>query len=290
MNKPLHLLLALLLTLGWTSPAIADGPPAWTLQGENNTVWLLGSIHLLREQDHPLPGRVDRLWSDSDILVLEVNLGDIDPMEMNRIMSRHGQLPAEYSLTDVLDDTTLARTREMVNEFGLPEDRALQLRPWLLATMLTVLAIENAGYQSALGLDMHLYQRARETNREVRGLESTEDQLRPLYELEAEMEARYLRVTLDEINGIEAQVPEMVRAWRENDQSTLEALLIEGFAEFPELYEAAMAARNRAWVPQIIDMLDDQQDYLVVIGSAHLLGPDNVIELLREQGFEADTF
>ena len=280
----------LLLVLTWAAPVQADGPPAWSLQGENNTVWLLGSIHLLREQDYPLPETVERLWSQSEVLVLEVNLDDLDPMEMNRILAQHGRLPAEYTLADIVDESTLARTREIVNELGLHADRALQLRPWLLATLLTVQAIENVGYESGLGLDMYLYQRAREAGREVRGLESTEDQLRPLYELERELEVRYLRHTLDDIENLEQQVPDMVRAWRENDQAALEALLIDGFAEHPELFDAALAARNRAWVPQIIDMLEDEQDYLVVVGSAHLVGPDNVIELLREQGFEVKAF
>jgi len=287
LSRPFALLL---LALIWTVPVQADGPPAWSLQGENNTVWLLGSIHLLREQDYPLPEKVEHLWSGTEVLVLEVNLDELDPMAMNRILAQHGRLPAETTLVDILDETTLERTREIVNELGLPEDQALQLRPWLLTTMLTVQAIEKAGYQSGLGLDMHLYQRAREAGREIRGLESTEDQLRPLYELEREMEVRYLRHTLEDIENIEQQVPEMVRAWRENDHAALETLLIDSFAEFPELSDAALATRNRAWVPQIIAMLEDERDYLVVVGSAHLVGPDNVIELLREQGFEAEAY
>ncbi len=283
-------LLLLLMAAACNAPASKEGPPAWALEGENNTVWLLGSIHLLREQDYPLPERVEQLWKQSDVLVLEVNLAEADPMEMGRIIGQHGRLPTETTLADVVDEATLAQTRKIVNELGLQENHALQLRPWLLATMLTVQAIEDAGYQSELGLDMHLYQRAQEAERELRGLESTDDQLRALYELAPEMEARYLRYTLEDIEDIEQQVPHMVRAWRENDQSALVEILAEGFAEFPALYEAAMVERNRAWIPQIIAMLEDEQNYLVVVGSAHLVGPDNVIDLLREQGYEADTF
>jgi hypothetical protein len=33
-------------------------------------------------------------------------------------------------------------------------------------------------------------------------------------------------------------------------------------------------------------LLDDRDDYLVVVGALHLVGRDSVVELLRKRGYE----
>jgi hypothetical protein len=36
---------------------------------------------------------------------------------------------------------------------------------------------------------------------------------------------------------------------------------------------------------QLADLLDDRDDYLVVVGALHLVGPDSVVELLAKRGY-----
>jgi uncharacterized protein YbaP (TraB family) len=46
--------------------------------------------------------------------------------------------------------------------------------------------------------------------------------------------------------------------------------------------------RNRAWIPQIAAMLNEQHTYFITVGAAHLVGPLGLPTLLRERGFRVD--
>ena len=63
-------------------------------------------------------------------------------------------------------------------------------------------------------------------------------------------------------------------------------LLQEGFDEYPDLYRPLTVERNRKWIPQIEQLLDDRDDYLVVVGALHLVGTDSVIDLLERKGYK----
>ena len=67
-----------------------------------------------------------------------------------------------------------------------------------------------------------------------------------------------------------------------------EVVTFEGFAphQVPVIVECLTENRNRAWVPQLVDLLDDDDDYLVVVGALHLVGRNSVIDLLEQRGYE----
>jgi uncharacterized protein YbaP (TraB family) len=56
--------------------------------------------------------------------------------------------------------------------------------------------------------------------------------------------------------------------------------------ESPEIYRALVADRNRRWMTRLNSMLNERQDYLVIVGAMHLVGKDGVVELLRQRGFK----
>jgi hypothetical protein len=62
-------------------------------------------------------------------------------------------------------------------------------------------------------------------------------------------------------------------------------MLSDEFDDFPELYRPLTEDRNRAWVEQLDDLLDDRDDYLVVVGALHLVGRNSVVDLLRQRGY-----
>jgi uncharacterized protein YbaP (TraB family) len=55
-------------------------------------------------------------------------------------------------------------------------------------------------------------------------------------------------------------------------------------ATFGEFITASMTKRNRAWVPKIIEVAEAGGGF-VAVGAAHLVGPDNVPDLLTAAGF-----
>ena len=78
----------------------------------------------------------------------------------------------------------------------------------------------------------------------------------------------------------------MLSAWRTGDTEKLATLLSSEFDKFPELYKPLTEDRNRAWMGKLVDLLDDDDDYLVVVGALHLVGRNSVVDLLRQRGYE----
>ena len=76
----------------------------------------------------------------------------------------------------------------------------------------------------------------------------------------------------------------MLSAWRRGDSKALADLLAEGFEQYPDLYRPLTVDRNRRWVPQVEALLDDREDYLVIVGTLHLVGKDSLIDLLEGKG------
>ena len=78
----------------------------------------------------------------------------------------------------------------------------------------------------------------------------------------------------------------LVGAWKAGDTVALAGLLSDEFDEFPDLYRRLTVDRNRAWVGRLSDLLDEPDDYLVVVGALHLVGENSVIDLLEQRGYE----
>jgi hypothetical protein len=286
-----RLAVALLCLAALAAPApghARDKHVLWSVQGRHNTVYLLGSIHLLRPQDGGLPAAADRAYEDAEQLVMEIDLDDpreTDPMTMLVEMQRLAVLPAGQSLRSVLGsdyDDINARARAAGLDLALVDTFA----PWFVATTILQLELAKRGFSPEFGIEQILANRAAGDDKPIRGLETSAEQFALLAGMPLPQQKRFLMMTLEESDQIDAQVGELVQAWREGDVNRLAELLSGEFEEFPDLYRRLTADRNRAWIGPIVDLLDDRDDYLIVVGALHLVGDDSVIELLEERGFE----
>jgi uncharacterized protein len=79
----------------------------------------------------------------------------------------------------------------------------------------------------------------------------------------------------------------MVHAWQRGDTAWFASELQSDIGRDPVLYQSVLAARNRKWIPRIEALLTDDKNYLVIVGTGHLVGPDSVIDLLKKDGIGA---
>ena len=97
-----------------------------------------------------------------------------------------------------------------------------------------------------------------------------------------------LRQSLKEMEQIGGMIDDMVRAWRDGDVVAAEKLFLGSMTEFPQLQEKLLDERNRNWLPQIEKFIDSGEDTLVVVGAAHLVGKNGIIELLKSRGYRLE--
>ncbi len=275
--------------LGFAVPAEArDRHTLWTVEGEHNTVYLLGSIHVLRAGDEGLPAAAEDAYDDAEQLVMEIDLDDVvagDPVELLGAMQRMALLPEGESLRGVLGADYDA-INERAREAGLDLALLDRFAPWFVAVTLLQLELAKRGFSPELGVEQTLAARAVADGKPIQGLETAEQQFAVLAGLPMPMQKRFLVMTLEDAAGLDAEIEGLMQAWREGDSEALARLLSEEFDEFPELYKPLTEDRNRAWLGQLVELLDDRDDYLVVVGALHLVGRNSIVDLLRQRGYE----
>jgi uncharacterized protein YbaP (TraB family) len=254
-------------------------------KGERTIAFLVGSVHVLTKEAYPLPKVFDDVFAQSSTLVEEVDLGDAGDVGSLLPMAAGAVFTDGQTLRTVLDAATFKQVEAKANAAQLPLALVERMKPWLVSMLLVVPELTRAGFDPAHGLDRHYYDRAKAAGRPVRGLETAAYQVDRLNGLPLPVQVEMLKATLDDVEAQVASVETIVTAWRSGDLATLDKLLLQSFRDSPAIYERLLVERNRNWVPQIAQCEAEPSPCLVVVGGAHLLGPDGVVALLGAAGF-----
>ena len=255
----------------------------WVAAGRQNTVYLLGSIHLLRQRDYPLPGAIDLVYDDVDVVVMELDMDDLDYVEVMASMRKLGVLDGATQLRDLLGDELQAQAEAAAEATEIPLELLQDSEPWLAAITVQELLAMRVGFVGELGVENYLSDKALADGKPILGLESIGEQLGFLDGLPMRAQSEWLVHSLVDGLRIEMLVDPLVDAWRSGDVAYLERELIHEAKMSPEVHDAILVQRNLSWIDKIIGFLDDDEDYLVVVGAAHLVGDDGLVELLAQR-------
>jgi uncharacterized protein YbaP (TraB family) len=275
-------LLALSL-LGSLSAQAAS--PVWAIRGAHNTVYLAGSIHLLRAADASLPPAFTRAYAGSSRLVMEIDLGRLDQLAMAETLLQHGSLPEGTSLKQAVGAARYQRVSAAAASLGLPAALLDGETPWMVALQLTELEYAHLGFDPEQGVEQQLVRRALADKKPTAGLETLGDELAVFEALSGPQQARFLDMVVDELADAGSDTDAVLEAWRRGDAARLGVLLAHEYGSFPALYQALVTDRNRHWLPEIERLLTGGEDCLVVVGALHLVGTGGLLEALRKDGF-----
>jgi uncharacterized protein YbaP (TraB family) len=286
MTKWLNLL-ALLLG---ACPAFAadNGHPLsmWQIDGARNSIYLLGSIHMLREQDYPIPSAIYAAYAEAEALIMEIDMDDIDPVEDQALATELGLIQDGRTLPDLMGPELYAEAESMAETLQIPLQLLEKSEPWYAAINVEIMLLMRIGFNPMHGIEFHLSEFAKRDNKEIFGLETTRQQLEFLDGLSSESQRDLLMQTLEDSMKLTEDMDEMVDAWRYGDIEFLEKSLLVDMQSIKELHEAIVVKRNRNWAEKIQELLREQDDYLIVVGALHLVGKEGVPYLLSQRGFE----
>jgi uncharacterized protein len=267
----------------------ADGAlhSLWELHGKHNTVYLLGSIHVLRPSDYPLPPVMLEAYGNAKSVLMEVNLEEISSEQVQAEMLASAILPEGKTLPDVLGKERYGRADALAHEVGIQLSMFDQFAPWFAAEAISQLQLTQLGFQPEAGVEMYFMERARNDGKSVAGLETVHDQISLFQNMPLDTQAEYLVSSLEQAHDLPKEVDTMVHAWQRGDAQWFANQLQSELGRDPRLYQAVLGARNRKWVPKIEALLNDDKNYLVIVGTGHLVGQGSVIELLKKDGIGA---
>ncbi len=272
------------------APARADAPhhTLWAVKGAHNTLYLMGSVHVLKPADSELPVAVLEAYRHAGALVMEVDLNQQDSAAVGEQTLRQASLPQGQTLAGVLGPDAYAKFVAHAQPAGLDPELLSRFQPWFAAMTLLRLEYVRLGYDFESGVESQLLRDANADHKPIIALETMAEQLGMFSHLSPEQQRRLLLYVMDDVDETPQMLDDIVAAWRRGDAAALNALLAKGFDEFPELYGPLTSDRNHRWMRVLTRLLTDRQDYLVVVGALHLVGKDGVIELLRRRGYRVE--
>jgi len=256
----------------------------WEVRGQHNTVYLLGSVHMLRIADSALPPPILAAYSRSVSLMMELDLNEAGADALLSDEMEAMLLPEGESLSSVLGPELYRAFESRARPLGLEAAVTERFQPWFAALMLQQLALAQSGFEAGAGIDMQMAQRAQADHKPVIALETIAEQLGYFSNLSLQQQLQFLRSTLKGLDTERSDMAGLVSAWQNGDTEELERLMRKDSQESPELFRQLTTERNRRWLPKIAALLDDSHDHLVIVGAMHLIGDDGIVQLLRRQG------
>jgi uncharacterized protein YbaP (TraB family) len=266
-------------------------PLLWSVSDADNTVYLLGSFHALRASDYPLAPSVDAAFADAERVAFELSPSEMESPTVAPMMMAAAALPAGRDLRSSLTPATWAKLEAYSAERGLPLASFSGIEPWFVALVVSMTELERMGLDPQQGLDRHLIAQATQAGKATSGLETAAEQIAALDSMTPTEQQQALDEALTEAKDFQPQMEELHDKWRRGDADGLEALMgADMRVHYPQLYQRINVDRNRAWLPKVQAMLDDEHDddSLVVVGSLHLLGDDGLVAMLRSKGYTVE--
>ncbi len=265
-------------------PAEGTGPALWVVRDEDSTLYLFGTVHLLRPTTRWGSARVDAAFASASHLIMEVETPD-DQSALLPLIRQHGVSP-DRPLSSLLTVEEIATLDAAASTIGSSAAEMDIMRPWLAGVTVQSASIISAGYAPESGVEPILTARAQAAGMTVSGFETPDEQIRMLASFPEEGQLTYLRRALAEFGAAQVDLDRLVEAWAIGDLAAFRTIALDPLQASPLLYDTLLVRRNTNWANQIETLLEGSGTAFIAVGALHLSGDDSVQEILRARGVE----
>jgi uncharacterized protein YbaP (TraB family) len=266
-----------------TKPELPPPDPAlWeiTLADGTPSGWLFGTIHSLPDGTTWRTPAIDKAIVGANLLMVEVK--DLDnSAKLAATFTRLSHSPEGLPpLTERVPDRLRERLRALLAKGGFREADFKATETWAAALTLAQLADDSIGEN---GVDRALVRDFRA--RRVEEFEGIEGQFAIFDGLPEANQRDLLGAVVEEDTMSANDTAKLAKLWLAGDMDAIAREGDEGMLADPELREALLIRRNRAWADAIDVQLRAGQKPLVAVGAAHMAPPEGLPELLTARGY-----
>jgi uncharacterized protein YbaP (TraB family) len=263
--------------------AEGSGPALWVIRDADSTLYLFGTVHVLRPTTAWGSAKVDAAFASADDIWFEISNPD-DQAALIPLVQQHGISP-DRPLSSLLTAEELVELNAAASGAGLTAAQMDVFRPWLAGLTLSVAPLIKAGYDPQSGVEQILKARADAAGKPVHGFETIDKQVGILASMSEADQLSFLRSALEAYDDATTELDAMVGAWATGDLAVLEKVSVDEMRdESPAVYQALLVQRNTDWAGQIQTLLAGSGTAFIAVGAAHLAGDDSVQEILEDRG------
>lgn len=249
--------------------------------GGRHTSYVLGTMHTAEpEMLDTLAGLAEALGR-ATVVYGEVDASD---MELSPAAMACAIAPSDSTLQRLLSPAALDSVCRYVSSFGVDGAETVTVLGKLKPAMLDAfLEVRRSGASTDMSPDIALQQRAKALGKEVRALETAEQQAHMLLDLPISEQLEALMKSVRAPEAAQAASDSLVAAYRRQDLEAISGMLGR---EMKQAYaERLLYARNRTWAAALVPEMRCRS-VLVAVGAGHLVGPEGLLAMLRSAGFD----
>ncbi len=258
----------------------------WKVQTKTNIAYIVGSVHAYKNELFPLPKKMEDAFETSDILAVEANINELKPESIltmiNSAFYQNGS-----TLEKHLSKETYDKTVKKLNELGLFPELFRNIKPWVIALTITSIELQKLGLYPEYGIDKYFLKKA-DNKKKIVELESIDDQINLLNSFSDSEQELFLASTLKDSELLKEEISKILDAWNTGDTETIESFVSKSLDDNPKMrpiYNKLIFERNKNIASKIEGFLKTKEHYFIVVGSAHLVGKDGIIEILKKKGY-----
>ena len=264
------------------------GPALWVVRDADSTIYLFGTVHVLRPTTAWGSPRVDAAFNSASEIWFEITNPD-DQAAVMPLVQQYGISPAR-PLSSLLTAEEFAKLDAAAQTIGASGAQIDIFRPWFAGLSLALAPLAKAGYDPNSGVELTLRARAQAAGKPVKGLETLDEQIRILASMPEDEQLAFLRSTLDSFDEATTELDALVNAWAAGDVASVERLAVtEMQGQSQAMYEALLVQRNANWAGQIQTLLAGSGTTFIAVGAAHLAGDDSVQDILEDRGVNVEV-
>ena len=276
-----------------TKPAeatVVANPALWRVKGVHGTVYLFGSVHVMKPNVDWENAKVKAALTASDTIYLEI--ANMDDTAAAQPLALQFGVDPEHPLSTKISKDDLALLETAAKSMGLPGESMFEpMQPWLVSTALQVVPMLQDGYEPTSGIDMKLLAESKGAKKAVKGFETVEDQVHLLADLPQDQQVAMLHRALTEMDKAAAEMNDLIGAWERGNIDKIGKMDNDELAvKYPAQYKRLVVDRNTKWAATLDGLLKDPATgkVFVTVGAAHLAGPDSVIKMLEKDGWKVE--
>ena len=260
----------------------------WEVKGKSNTVFLLGSMHLMRDEMYPLASEIEAAYKRAGVVAFETDIKVLESPTFAMKLMGKATYPEGESLKKNLSPAMYSLLASNLQNSLLSVEMINQFKPWMAAMTIMVLELQKLGFDVQNGVDKHFFARANEDKKALDHFETPDFQAELLTGLTDKESEEFLGQALKDMDVWKKQIASLEKAWLTGDTAALDKVLLDSFREYPLMHKKLLIDRNRAWIPKLEQFLNSDKDVLVVVGAGHLVGKDSVVELIAAKGYKPE--
>ena len=270
----------------------------WKISGNGleKDSYLYGTIHIIDADDFFWPKNTMETFNKSEKVVFEIDLDEMSDMSnifgmMTKIMMKDGM-----TLKKLLSDEDYTVVTDHFKDMGLPMFMLEKMKPMFLTIFaegdMDMGAMAGGGDPSAAttkSYEMEFYELANNTEKEVFGLETMDDQISLFdsipYSDQATMLVETIKASKEADSGAASEMELLTKMYLNQEINDMVAAIEDEDSEFAGFEDLLLNDRNQKWIPQMSAYMKAGTTFFAV-GAGHLAGQEGVINLLRTVGYE----